>query len=119
MSDASKFKDSEGTLVNVKDAQARADIATINSNLAQRIFAGISKTKSVTISGNSTTQVGDSDYLISGKTYIGTLIYSYGGANVSITVGYGGMSTGVLFSVRNFNTNSLTIDIVYRHLYIG
>lgn len=34
MSDASKFKDSEGTTVNIKDAQARADIATINSSLA-------------------------------------------------------------------------------------
>lgn len=37
MSDASKFKDSEGTLVNVKDAQARADIATINASLTNNV----------------------------------------------------------------------------------
>ena len=38
MSDASKFKDSEGQVVNVKDAQARTDIATINASLANLYY---------------------------------------------------------------------------------
>lgn len=53
MSDASKFKDSEGTLVNVKDAQARADIEAINASLTQNIVTEVVEVGTQTIAQNA------------------------------------------------------------------
>lgn len=99
-------------------AEHESDISTLNSKLSGNVTAGAQKTISCTVAAGATVTVYDSSYTISGKTYVGTLIYSYEGANVSIMCGYAGMSRGIAFNVHNFTSNSLTISIVYRHLYI-
>lgn len=101
-------------------SQINGDLASLNSKIANNgyVMAGASKTKSITISAGADATVNDTDYIIQGKTYIGTVVYSYAGANVSITCGYAGLAIGVRFNVHNFTSNELTIDIEYRHLYI-
>lgn len=94
------------------------DISELNSSLSQRAFVGSSKSISVTVPSGGTVNIADANYAISGKTYIGTLITSCEGAPVSITATYAGIATGVRFTVHSFSSNSLTISIVYRHLYI-
>ncbi len=105
---------------NTDDINTNTDaISELNSSLSQRAFVGSQKSISVTVPANGTVNVNDTNYVISGKTYIGTLIYSFAGASVSVTAGYAGQSIGVGFVVHNFNSStSLTISIVYRHLYI-
>lgn len=98
----------------------KGDLDSLNSKIANNgyVMAGAGKTKSITIPAGADAIVNDADYIIQGKTYIGTVVYSYAGANVSIVCGYAGLAAGVRFNVHNFTSNELSIDIVYRHLYI-
>lgn len=102
-----KYTDSQ----TVKDA-----LDEVKNGLATRAYVGPSKSFNITVSETAT--YNDPNYVIAGKTYIGTLIYSFAGASVSITAGYAGLSIGVRFVVHNFTSSAQTIDIVYRHIYI-
>lgn len=83
------------------------------------VYAGDLKQKNVTLVANGVSDpVFDNSYQLQGKTYIGTLVYSFGGHNVNISTAYAGMSLGIGFYVRNNENSTGTMTVNYRHLYI-
>ena len=103
-------------LVSTRACVAR--VSWLIDSLTNRLIVGESKSHSITVAANSFGTFTDADYVVTGMSYVGTIITSYSGANVVISASYAGMSVGIKFVCYNPSTTSHVMDITYKHVYI-
>jgi hypothetical protein len=99
--------------------ELKNSIDVLSTKTSDVIHGGPVKSISATVPAGSYVNVDDLDWKITGKSYIGSLIYSCEGAPLIIQAHYAGMSIGIRFTVYNCSpTTPFTATINYRHLYV-